>query len=453
MYWVKYTVKNRGVDMENKSLKKEISLFMATMLVCGNMIGSGVFMLPSTLAQVSGPGATIIAWILTTIGSILIAISFANLGTKYPATGGAYQYTKEAFGDFAGFLSAWLYWNGSWIGNAAIIVAITSYASAVFPVLNKPIVSIIFSSAVLWIFTLINISGVKKAGKIQSFVTVFKILFFGLFIIVAFLNFDSANILPLFPSEKGFSTVPLAATSTLWAFIGLESATVAAGELENPEKNIRKSTIYGLIISSVIYLLISIGSMGAMNNMDLSQSSAPLTDILTNALGSGLGKLLTVAVVICILGTIIGWLLSTARVAYAAGVDGVFPKFFGKVNEKTGTPVSALIFGSVLVNILLIMNFQKGMVDAFTFITILATLSYLPVYLLSVSAEMMLIFKEEKKFNFKIFIKKSALPLLAFVYVIWTIYGSGADTVMWGFILMLIGIPVYIYNHHKNREK
>lgn len=437
--------------MENKSLKKEISLFMATMLVCGNMIGSGVFMLPSTLAQVSGPGATIIAWILTTIGSILIAISFANLGTKYPATGGAYQYTKEAFGDFAGFLSAWLYWNGSWIGNAAIIVAITSYASAVFPVLNKPIVSIIFSSAVLWIFTLINISGVKKAGKIQSFVTVFKILFFGLFIIVAFLNFDSANILPLFPSEKGFSTVPLAATSTLWAFIGLESATVAAGELENPEKNIRKSTIYGLIISSVIYLLISIGSMGAMNNMDLSQSSAPLTDILTNALGSGLGKLLTVAVVICILGTIIGWLLSTARVAYAAGVDGVFPKFFGKVNEKTGTPVSALIFGSVLVNILLIMNFQKGMVDAFTFITILATLSYLPVYLLSVSAEMMLIFKEEKKFNFKIFIKKSALPLLAFVYVIWTIYGSGADTVMWGFILMLIGIPVYIYNHHKNK--
>ncbi|MCI9069842.1 amino acid permease [Clostridium sp.] len=437
--------------MENKSLKKEISLFMATMLVCGNMIGSGVFMLPSTLAQVSGPGATIIAWILTTIGSILIAISFANLGTKYPATGGAYQYTKEAFGDFAGFLSAWLYWNGSWIGNAAIIVAITSYASAVFPVLNKPIVSIIFSSAVLWIFTLVNISGVKKAGKIQSFVTVFKILFFGLFIIVAFLNFDSANILPLFPSEKGFSTVPLAATSTLWAFIGLESATVAAGELENPEKNIRKSTIYGLIISSVIYLLISIGSMGAMSNMELSQSSAPLTDILTNALGSGLGKLLTVAVVICILGTIIGWLLSTARVAYAAGVDGVFPKFFGKVNEKTGTPVSALIFGSVLVNILLIMNFQKGMVDAFTFITILATLSYLPVYLLSVSAEMMLIFKEEKKFNFKIFIKKSALPLLAFVYVIWTIYGSGADTVMWGFILMLIGIPVYIYNHHKNK--
>ena len=437
--------------MENKSLKKEISLFMATMLVCGNMIGSGVFMLPSTLAQVAGPGATVIAWILTTIGSILIAISFANLGAKYPSTGGAYQYTKEAFGDFAGFLSAWLYWNGSWIGNAAIIVAITSYASAVIPILNNPMVSIIFSSSILWIFTLINIAGVKKAGKIQSFVTVFKIGFFALFIIVAFLNFDTSNILPLYPQGKGLSTVPLAATSTLWAFVGLESATVTAGELKDPEKNVKKSTIYGIIIAAIIYLLISIGSMGAMNNAELAQSSAPLTDILRNSLGNEVGKLLTIAVVVCILGTVIGWLLSTARVGYAAGVDGVFPKFFGKINDKTGTPVNSLIFGSILVNILLIMNFQKGMVDTFTFITILATLSYLPVYLLSVSAEMMLAFKGESKFNFKIFIKKSILPLLAFIYVIWTIYGSGAETVMWGFILMLIGIPVYIYNYHKNK--
>ena len=163
--------------MEERSLKKEISLFMATMLVCGNMIGSGVFMLPSTLAQVSGPGATIIAWIITTIGSILIAISFANLGTKYPSTGGAYQYAKEAFGDFAGFLSAWLYWNGSWIGNAAIIVAITSYASAVIPALSNPMISIIFSSAILWIFTIVNILSVKIAGKLQSFVTVFNRIF------------------------------------------------------------------------------------------------------------------------------------------------------------------------------------------------------------------------------------------------------------------------------------
>ena len=131
--------------MENKSLKKDIGLFMATMLVCGNMIGSGVFMLPATLADVSGPLATVIAWILTTAGSILVAISFANLGSKYPSTGGAYQYIKEAFGEFAGFLSAWLYWNGSWIGNTAILVTLTSYSVTVFSFLENPIYSIIYS--------------------------------------------------------------------------------------------------------------------------------------------------------------------------------------------------------------------------------------------------------------------------------------------------------------------
>lgn len=437
--------------MKNKNLKKEISLFMATMLVCGNMIGSGVFMLPATLADISGPLATIIAWIITSLGSILIAISFANLGSKNPATGGAYQYTKDAFGEFTGFLSAWLYWNGSWIGNAAIIVALISYSSAVIPALSDPVIAVIYGSVILWIFTIINIISVKQAGKVQAFVTVFKIGFFVLFIIVAFLNFDSANLMPLMPEGKGLATIPLAATSTLWAFVGLESATVTGGEIKNPEKNIRKSTIYGLMIAAVIYLLISIASMGAMPNSELAASSAPLTDILTKVLGSSIGKPLTIAVVVCILGTTIGWLLSTARVAYAAGEDGVFPRFFGKLHPKYATPVNALVAGSILVNILLIMNYQKGMVAAFTFITILATLSFLPIYLLTAAAEIMLMFKGVKEFNFKIFITRAIVPLLAFVYTIWTIYGSGAEIVMWGFILMLSGVPFYIYNYHKNK--
>lgn len=438
--------------MEDKKLKKEISLFMATMLVCGNMIGSGVFMLPATLAQISGPLATILAWVFTTIGSILIAISFANLGSKYPSTGGAYQYTKEAFGEFAGFLSAWLYWNGSWIGNAAIMVSVVSYCTALIPALQNPLVSIIFTSLILWAITILNIVGVKQAGKIQSFVTVFKILFFTLFIVVAFLNFDSINLMPLAPEGKGLSTVSLAATSTLWGFIGLESSTITAGELKDPEKNVRKSTIYGLIISAIIYILISVGCMAVMPNSELAISGAPLTDILTRILGSGIGKILSIAVVICILGTTIGWILSTARVSFAAGEDGVFPKFFGKLSPKYGTPVNSLVIGSVLVNILLIMNYQKGMVSAFTFMTILATLSFLPVYLLTVAADIMLMFKDEKNITLKIFIKKSIVPLLAFAYSIWTIYGSGAETVMWGFILMLLGIPFYIYNYHKNKN-
>ena len=439
--------------MENKNLKKDIGLFMATMLVCGNMIGSGVFMIPATLAEVSGPLATILAWILTTIGSILVAISFANLGSKFPETGGAYQYVKEAFGEFAGFLSAWLYWNGSWIGNTAILVTLTSYSAAIFPVLNKPLYSIIYSSLVLWAVTILNIVGVKQAGKIQSFTTVFKIVFFALFIIIAFLKFDKNNLIPLVPKNKGLETISLAATTTLWAFIGLESATVAAGEIRDPEKNVKRSTIYGLIISAVIYLLISIASMGAMPNEVLAKSTAPLTDILTRSLGNSVGVIISAIVVVSILGTTIGWILATARVAYAAGQDGVFPKIFGKVSSKYNTPVYSLIISGILVNILLLTNYQKSMVSAFSFITILATLSYLPVYLLSVSAEIMIMFRDEKEISIGKFIGKSIIPLLAFIYTLWTIYGSGAETVMWGFILMLLGIPFYIYNYHKNGTK
>lgn len=439
--------------MENKNLKKDIGLFMATMLVCGNMIGSGVFMIPATLAEVSGPLATILAWILTTIGSILVAISFANLGSKFPETGGAYQYVKEAFGEFAGFLSAWLYWNGSWIGNTAILVTLTSYSAAIFPVLNNPLYSIIYSSLILWAVTILNIVGVKQAGKIQSFTTVFKIVFFALFIIIAFLNFDKNNLIPLVPKNKGLETISLAATTTLWAFIGLESATVAAGEIRDPEKNVKRSTIYGLIISAVIYLLISIASMGAMPNEVLAKSTAPLTDILTRSLGNSVGVIISAIVVVSILGTTIGWILATARVAYAAGQDGVFPKIFGKVSSKYNTPAYSLIISGVLVNILLLTNYQKSMVSAFSFITILATLSYLPVYLLSVSAEIMIMFRDEKEISIGKFISKSIIPLLAFIYTLWTIYGSGAETVMWGFILMLLGIPFYIYNYHKSGNK
>lgn len=437
--------------MDNTKLKKEIGLFVATMLVCGNMIGSGVFMLPATLASDSGPLATIIAWMITAGGSILIAMSFAKLGSKFPETGGAYQYTKIAFGEFTGFLTAWLYWNGSWIGNAAIVVALTSYSAAIIPALNYPLFSIIYSSAILWIFTIINIINVKSAGRLQAFATVFKIGFFAVFIIIGFFTFDISNLAPLIPEGKGLETIPLAATTTLWAFVGLESATVTAGEIKNPEKNVKRSTILGILIAAGLYILISVVSMGAMSNEALSKSSAPFTDILNLALGSNLAKPLTIAIVICILGTTIGWLLSTARVSYAAGVDGVFPKFFGKLHPKYQTPVNSLVIGSVLVNILLIMNYQKSMVDAFTFIILLATLSFLPIYLLTAAAEIFLMFKDAKKFDLNIFIKKSFVPLIAFVYTIWTIYGSGADTVMWGFILMLIGIPFYIYNYHKNR--
>lgn len=439
---------------KTQKLKKDIGLFIATALVTGNMMGSGIFMLPATLASKSGPGATILAWLVTGIGSILLALSFANLGSRIPKAGGPYEYSKLAFGDFIGFINAWLYWNGSWIGNAAVVIAVASYSSALFPILSQNhLAAFLYTSGILWIFTIINIIGVKKAGSTQTTITVFEVCLFLFFIIVSAVHFKSSNVMPLFPSGKGMNTLSAAATSTLWAFVGLETASITAEEIKNPERNVKLSTIFGILIAVVMYLAINLLAMGAMPQGQLAKSASPIADILKQFLGKNIANVIIVGSVVSVLGTTVGWLLSTARVAYAAGKDGLFPEIFSKVHPKYKTPHVSLIIGSVLVNLLLLMNYTKSLVSAFNFIILLATLSFLPVYAFTAASEMMLLIKRNKNVSVLGFIKNSIIPLLGFAYAMWTIYGSGAETVMYGFIMLMCGIPFYIYMKYKNNSK
>lgn len=441
------------MENSNNKLKKDMGLFVATALVVGNMVGSGILMLPSTLAKVSGSGATILAWVITGMGSIFLALSFARLGSKIPKTGGPYEYSKTAFGDFVGFLNAWLYWNGSWIGNTAIIIAIGSYLAAVIPFFNNSGTNFIFCTAIIWILTYINIKGVSVAGKVQGTITVFKIGIFLFFIAVALFHFKLENMLPLFPEGKGIDTLPAAATSTLWAFVGLETASVAAGEIKNPEKNVARSTILGMIIATVIYMAITIASMGAMSQEALVSSSAPMADILAQYFGDGVSSFLNMSIVIGTIGTAIGWILSSARIAYAAGEDGIFPKVFSRVHPKYQTPHVALIISSILTNILLVLNFTQGFSKAFDLIILLATLSYLPIYAFTAISDIVVMAKEEKVIKASVILKKSIVPIIGFIYAIWTIYGSGAETVMYGFLLMMLGLPFYAYMVIKNRKE
>lgn len=438
---------------KDSSLKKEIGLVIATALVTGNMMGSGIFMLPATLASKAGPGAIILAWLITGIGSILLALSFGRLGSAYPRSGGPYEYSKLAFGEFGGFMNAWLYWNGSWIGNAAVIVAVTTYTGAIFPqVAQNPLMALIYSSVVLWIFTFINILGVKKAGELQTVITIFEIILFLVFIVVAAINFDVKNITPLFPADYGMNTLTPAATATLWAFIGLETASITAGEIKNPERNVRLSTILGIAIAMVLYMAISFFAIGAVPREELANSSSPIVDIFSKFVGGNITKVIMIGAVVSILGTTVGWLLSTARVAFAAGQDKIFPAIFGKVHPKYNTPHVSLIVGSVLVNLLLIFNYSqsKTLLEAFKFIILLATLSFLPVYAFTAASDILLMFKKEKKVTARNFIKIALLPSIAFIYAIWTVYGSGAETVLYGFILLLLGVPFYVYMKIKN---
>ncbi len=432
-------------------LKKEMGLLVATTLVAGNMIGSGIFMLPATLAMTSGPGPTLLAWALTGMGSIFLALSFANLGSKIPKTGGPYEYSKLAFGSFMGFMNAWLYWVASWVGNAAIITSVASYTAALIPAIhNNGFYAFLYTSSVLWIFTILNIKGVKQASVFQTGITIFKLLLFVFFIGVTAYYFNPALLTPMFPAEKGINTLPAAAASALWAFTGFETASVTAGEIKNPERNVRLSTIFGISIAVITYMSISFFSMGSMSQSMLAKSSAPIVDILSIYLGKGISKFLLLACVISVLGTTVGWLLTTARMSYAAGVDKVFPQVFAKLHPKYKTPYVSLIINASLTNILLLMNYTKSLVSAFSFMILLATLAYLPVYASTSAAEIMLLVKREKNFTVWKFIKNSSVPLLGFLYAVWAVYGSGAETVLYGFLLMLFGVPFYLYMKMKD---
>lgn len=433
---------------DKPTLKRELGLATATAIVVGNMMGSGIFTSPQSLAQVSSPFITILAWIITGAGSVFLALSFANLGSKYPSTGGPIVYTHKAFGEFTAFLVSWTFWIGSWIGNAAIITAIIRYLTPFFPSLaTNGLLSFGLSSAILWLFTYINYRGVKDAGYVSVITTVLKLGVILVFMVIAFIGFNPEYLTTYSsPEVTGLGSLPAAIAITLWSFIGLESAAISGGEIKNPEKNIKRSTFLGTLFAAIIYLFLSVLSMGAMSQADLAAADAPLASIINHVTGATWGgAFISLGIVISAAGATCGWILTTARLSFAAGEDNLFPKFFAKIHPKHNTPYVSLIITSVATNLLLILNYSSSLTSAFDFMINLATIAFIPAYALTACAEIVLTFKKEHKLTMGRFFKHSFFSLLAFIYSIYIIYGSGSESAMWVFILMFVGIPFYVY--------
>jgi len=436
-------------------LKRELGLAAAVAIVVGNCIGSGIFTSAASLAAASNPKTAIIAWIITSIGSLLIALSFASLGTALPRTGGPIVYTRAAFGDFAGFLIGWTYWIGAWVGNAAIITGFMLYFTYFAPGTATPVYAFLITSGVLWFFTIINILGVKGAGRVSIVTTILKVAALVVFVIIAALHFNPAMLRTVSGANvSGMSTLPAAIAIALWAFLGIESATIPAGEIKNPQKNIRRSTIYGTLIAAAVYITVSIVGMGVLDQATLAGSNAPLADIINRATGGTWGgNFIALGAIVSTLGASSGWILTTARSAFGASRDKLFPEVFGKIHPKYLTPVNSLIISGLAANVLLILNYMGTLSSAFNFMLLLATLSFLPAYAFSAAADIVLLKNQSAQFNLFSFLKNSFFALLAFGYSVYAIYGTGAKVVMYGFILMLAGIPVYIFMMLQNNKK
>ncbi len=417
--------------------------WMAGALVVGNMIGSGIFLLPASLGSYGG--ISLIGWLLTSAGATVLALAFARLARRVPGSGGPYVYARAGFGDFAGFLVAWGYWISIWCANAAIAVAMVSYLAYFFPDLESDrVLATGIAIASVWLLTVVNVAGVRKAGTVQVVTTALKVLPLLVLGTFGLLHFDPSHFRPFNVSgDSAFPAVTATAALTLWAFLGFESATVPADEVRDPERTIPRATVFGTLFAAGVYIISTLGVMGVIAPADLAVSTAPFGDAARVLWGGGAGWLVALGAVISCFGALNGWILLQGRIPEAAARDGLFPAVFARVS-RSGAPATGLVVSSVLVTVLLAMNASEALVEQFTFIILLATLTALFPYALCSMSELMLYFRDPAAFAGQSLKKMAGIAVAAFAYSLWAIGGAGMEVVYWGFLLLIAGVPVYV---------
>ena len=432
------------MTQETASAARPLGFWMCTALVVGNMIGSGIFLLPAALAPYGG--ISIFGWLFTSIGAVLLALVFGRLSRIAPQAGGPYAYTRRGFGDLAAFLVAWGYWISVWVGNAAIAVAFTSYLGFLWPPLAEtPAAAASVALAAIWILTGVNALGVREAGLVQLATTVLKLVPLIAIGIVGLFFLDTSNFVPFNASgSSSLAAITATATLTLWALTGLESATIPADHVRDPERTIPRATVTGTLFTATIYIFATVAVMGLIPPRVLARSGAPFAEAASAMWGGWAAYAVAVGAAISCFGALNGWILMQGQVPLAAARDGLFPRIFGRLSKKK-TPAIGMVVSSGLATALLLMNFTRGLVGLFTFAILLATLTVLVPYVMSAMAELMIFIRERERFAGERLLGSAVIALLAFIYSMWAIAGAGRDAVYWGALLLAAGLPVYVW--------
>ena len=408
----------------------------------GNMIGSGIFLLPASLAAFGANG--IVGWVFSFLGAVLLAILLGRLSIFYPdAAGGPYAYTLLTWGRLPAFIVAWSYWTSIWFANAAIVVALLGYLSVFFPWLSKSVPAVVASGwFFLWLFTWLNTRGIKLVGSIQLLTTVLKtapLLLVGI-VGLFYINYEQLNLALIWD----FDALTASVTLTFFAFLGLESATITGDKISSSKTMVRKATIYGTIITSVIYLLSSFAVLALLGQHKLATSATPFADATAIFLGPTARYFIAAAAVLATAGALNGWTLLQGHIPMAAARDGLFPQVFKKVNQH-GAPTLGIIITTAITSLLLLFNYIKDLVSVFTLAISLSTLAVMIPYIFSIGAYLFHIRQKQIR-------QKTAIPLAAAcaIFLIWVMKGYGWETILLGIVFILSGIPFYFFtNKHK----
>jgi len=420
---------------------KKIGLWRTTSLVAGNMIASGIFMLPVSLAAYGS--LSIVGWILSGFGAIVMALVYAWLSRQYVgANGGPYAYSREGLGSFAGFLVAWSYWISVWSTNAAISVGFVSYLGVFIPTVSaSPVNSILTGLGAIWLLTWVNSRGVPAAGSVQLITTVMKMLpllavgGLGL-LFIKLENFGPFNV----SGTSDFEAIVATSTLTLFAFLGLESATIPGGSVENPDKTIPRATLLGTILVTIVYVIGTVAVMGILPHGQLRESGAPFADAAALIWGEQARYWVAAGAIVSTFGALNGWILMQGQIPAAAAADKLLPSFFARMN-RFGAPGVSLVGSSILVTILLIMNFSGKLTDTYKLIILLSTMCALISYILSMASGMVI--AAQRITEPKPRRKQITIAFIGFCFALLAIWGAGKDSVYYGLLFTLAGVPLF----------
>lgn len=363
-------------DNKQPGLIRGLGPWAAAAIVVGTIIGTGIFIVPATMAQAVGTvGMVMLAWVIGGTLSLFGALSAAELGAAIPEAGGTYAYMNHAYGRVWGYLFGWTY---SIIGAptsiATLAAGLLQFANFLFPVIATPLHVFRFSSpftgsvntfAFTWaqplavvaiaLVTFVNYFGVKLGGRVQVVLTIIKIAAVIAVIAIGFLlgkgsiaNFHSA---PALAHALGLSAFLTGMVGALWAYDGWINLTFVGSEIENPGRNIPLSLIFGVVLVGAIYIAMSAACFYVLPFSRAVISQHIASDVVARATGADTATWMTIVMMICALGSLNSSILTNARVDYAMARDGLFFRVARGVHPRFRTPANALVFQGILASI------------------------------------------------------------------------------------------------------
>ena len=416
------------------SESNKIGLLPAILMVAGNMMGSGVFMLPANLAAIIG-------WLITVVGAIALGLVFAKLTEVTTAAGGPYAYARKAFGDYMGYQTNLVYWLANVIGNVGLAVAGLGYLTPFFPALRDPLVMALAQIAVIWFFTYANILGPRVVGRMQGITTtvalfpIVGVALLGWFWFNPETYMEGWNV----SGESSLTAVGMTLNFTLWAFIGVESASVSTAVVKNPAKNVPIATVVGVLLAAVCYVLSSSAIMGIIPNKELVSSSAPFSQAVSIALGSTAGKIVALCAAVGCLGSLAGWTLLVGQTAQAAAKDGLFAGIFARVNRR-GVPSAGLAIVAGIMTLQVLATMSPTASEQFGKIASIAVIMTLLPYIYS-SVAIKILGREKMSDREGLFY--TIVGLIAAVYSLSAMIGSNSEQTRWALIFVISTIIFY----------